>query len=165
MRTKENYLKQTGVFQIMLKKTMLILIALSVSLAAAGCGAAKKETVTEGTAVSSSAVLSAKVSEITSHGNVTLDVAENEMKSCGMNVGDIVTVSIADKEYDMPIGTNYTDVDNGEMVCRFDEENDEYKLAINMGSFAEVTGIGEENTDAGESDRTRHTAEGKEEGA
>lgn len=137
----------------MLKKTMLIFVALlSVNLAAAGCGAAKKETVTEGTAVSSSAVLSAKVSEITSHGNVTLDVAENEMKSCGMNVGDIVTVSIADKEYDMPIGTNYTDVDNGEMVCRFDEKNDEYKLAINMGSFAEVTGIGEEKTDPGESE-------------
>ena len=55
---------------------MLIFVALlSVILAAAGCGAAKKETVTEGTAVSSSAVLSAKVSEITSHGNVTLDVA------------------------------------------------------------------------------------------
>ena len=78
MRTKENYLKQTGVFQIMLKKTMLIFVALlSVIRAAAGCGAAKKETVTEGTAVSSSAVLSAKVSEITSHGNVTLDVAES----------------------------------------------------------------------------------------
>ena len=152
MRTKENHLKQKGAYQLMLKKTMLFLVALSVCLAAAGCGGAKKEAAPEGTAAASSAVLSAKVSEIASHGNVTLDVSDNEMKNCGMNVGDIVTVSIAEKEYDMPIGTNYTDVDSGEMVCRFDEEIDKYKLAINMGSFAEATGIGEEKTDSGESE-------------
>lgn len=130
---------------------MLIFVVLSMILAVTGCSVSKKETMTEETTLSSSAVLSAKVLEISSHGNVKLDVTDNDFKNYGMNIGDIITVSIANKKYDLPIGTNYTDVDSGEMVCRFDEKNDEYKLAINMGSFAKVTGIGEEKTDPKES--------------
>ena len=146
----------------MCKKLMIFIVVLSMILAVAGCGGVKNEAVPEGTGGSSSSssqiseqapgVLSAKVAEIKSHGNVTLDVTGDEMRNCGMDIGDIVTVSIADKEYDMPIGTNYTDVDNGEMVCRFDEEINKYKLAINMGSFAEAAGIGEEKTDSVDSE-------------
>ena len=155
-------LQRKGVYQKMRKKSLVLIIALSMILAVAGCGKAKNEAVPEGTtdfsssssqiSEQASSVLSAKVAEIKSHGNVTLDVTDEEMTNCGMEIGDIVTVSIGDKEYDMPVGTNYTDVDNGEMVCRFDEEINKYKLAINMGSFAEATGIGEEKAVSGESE-------------
>ncbi len=41
----------------------------------------------------------------------------------------------------MPIGTSFNDVDNGSMVLRFDKVENEVSLGINMGSFAEDTGL------------------------
>lgn len=86
------------------------------------------------------------IKQIKKHGNVILDTSFEEMRSDGMDVGDIVTVVVKNKEYDVPVGTSFTDVDSGNMICRFDLEDDEVSLAFNMGSFAEATGIGEKHT-------------------
>ena len=53
---------------------------------------------------------------------------------------------IYDRGYDLPVGTSYTDVDGGEMFCRFDLEDNEVGLAANYGSFAEMTGAAEKQT-------------------
>ena len=84
--------------------------------------------------------------QIKKSGNVILDTTFDEMKANGIEVGDIITVTVADQTFELPVGTSYTDVDVGCMICRFDTEDNEITLAINMGSFASETGIGEKLT-------------------
>ena len=84
--------------------------------------------------------------QIKKSGNVILDSTFDEMKANGIEVGDIITVTVADQTFELPVGTSYTDVDVGCMICRFDTEDNEITLAINMGSFASETGIGEKLT-------------------
>ena len=81
------------------------------------------------------------VTKINKHGNVILDTTFDEMNQKGIEIGDIITVKAGNGVYDIPVGTSYTDVDSGEMFCRFDTEDQEVGLVINMGSFAAETGI------------------------
>ena len=87
-----------------------------------------------------------KIKDIRKHGNLILDTTFEEMNAGGIEVGDIITVYIDDRGYDLPVGTSYTDVDGGEMFCRFDLEDNEVGLAANYGSFAEMTGAAEKQT-------------------
>ncbi len=84
--------------------------------------------------------------DVRKHGNIILDTTFDEMRAAGMDIGDIITVVVGDAEYDLPIGTSYSDVDSGEMVCRFDLEDNDVSIAVNMGSFAEAVGIAEKRT-------------------
>ncbi|MCR5611916.1 MAG: tyrosine-protein phosphatase [Clostridiales bacterium] len=116
---------------ITVKQTVCILLAvLSVLLLLSGCSSASKPFTVE--------IAKNKMS-----GNVISDTTFDELKATGIEIGDIITVKIADREYELPVGTSYTDVDVGKMICRFDTEDNEIALAINMGSFAQETGIGE----------------------
>ena len=90
--------------------------------------------------------LTVRVRDVSKHGNVILETSFDEMEAAGMTVGDVITVSVGDKSYDMPIGTSYNDVDSGAMVCRFDTDENYVVLGINMGSFAENTGLAEKKT-------------------
>lgn len=87
-----------------------------------------------------------KIKDIRKHGNLILDTTFEEMNAGGVEVGDIITVYIDDRGYDLPVGTSYTDVDGGEMFCRFDLEDNEVGLAANYGSFAEMTGAAQKQT-------------------
>lgn len=116
------------------RKTVCILLAaLSVVLLFAGCKKAAKP-------------FAVGVAKVKKSGNVLLDTTFDEMNAHGVEVGDIITVTVADRNFELPVGTSYTDVDVGCMVCRFDTEDNEIALAINMGSFASETGIGEKQT-------------------
>lgn len=84
--------------------------------------------------------------DVRKHGNIILDTTFDEMRAAGMDIGDIITVVVGDAEYDIPIGTSHSDVDSGEMICRFDLEDNEVSVAVNMGSFAEAAGIAEKRT-------------------
>lgn len=86
------------------------------------------------------------VKEVSKHGNLILDTTFEEMNAAGIAIGDVITVILGEKEYDLPVGTAYTDVDSGEMLCRFDLEDNEVALGINYGSFAEETGAAEKQT-------------------
>ncbi len=89
------------------------------------------------------------VSEIEKYGNVKLSISGSEFLEKGYDYGDVVTVSIADKKYEMPVCSNYSDVEEGKMVCavKIDEvdKDDKVVLAINMGDFATNTGIATKN--------------------
>jgi len=87
-----------------------------------------------------------EVKEISKHGNAMLAVTFEEMKAHGLEVGDTITVTVGDNTFDMPVGTGYTDVDTGGMLCRFDTEDGVVSLAVNMGSFAAETGMGVKET-------------------
>ena len=90
--------------------------------------------------------VSVSIRKISKHGNVTLDTTFEELAKHNIEVGDIITVSVGDTSFDLPVGTSYTDVDSGSMICRFDCEDNEVTLAVNMGAFATVTGIAEKQT-------------------
>ena len=120
------------------KKTICALLAVLLLIpAAAGCGNnAKKE----------DSPLTVAIRSISKHGNVVLDISFDEMRDNNMDVGDVITVTVGDNTYDIPVGTAFSDVDSGNMICRFDLEDDEVAVAINMGSFAKEAGIGEKQT-------------------
>ena len=86
-----------------------------------------------------------EVVDIEKYGNLDLKVTGSELLAFGLAYGDIITVEVNGKTYDMPVGTNYSDVDNGLPICRvvIDEENnkDYVVLAINMGDLATTAGI------------------------
>lgn len=85
--------------------------------------------------------------EIQKHGNLILAVHGSDFLAAGYDYGDIISAEIAGKEYTMPVGSNYSDVDSGEAVCRvkIDPESgdDAMILAINMGNLASDAGIAE----------------------
>ena len=89
--------------------------------------------------------LNATVTEIQKYGNVVLSITCKELMDAGFSYGDIVTVTVGGIGYDMPIGSNYADVDQGSMICRAvrsEAEGTDYVLvAINMGDFATIAGI------------------------
>jgi Uncharacterized conserved protein len=90
--------------------------------------------------------VSVSIQKISKHGNVTLDTTFEALKEQNIEVGDIITVFVGDAAYDLPVGTSYSDVDSGSMICRFDREDNEVTLAVNMGAFATVTGLAEKQT-------------------
>lgn len=117
-----------------IRKTVCVLLAvLSVVLLFSGCQKAEKP-------------FTVGFTQVKKSGNVMLDTSFDEMKANGIEVGDIITVTVSDQTFELPVGTSYTDVDVGSMICRFDTEDNEIALAINMGSFASETGIGEKLT-------------------
>ena len=75
------------------------------------------------------------VTEIQKYGNLVLSVPGSELMSRGYAYGDVVTVTLNGQEYDMPVGSNYSDVDQGSMICRVvvkpDLGEDYVVLAIN----------------------------------
>jgi len=83
------------------------------------------------------------IREISKYGNVELAMSGREFLSHGYDYGDIVTVAVGDQTYDMPVGSSYSDVDDGKMICRVEigKEEDRLVLAINMGDFASSAGI------------------------
>ena len=89
--------------------------------------------------------IEAGVSTIQKYGNIVLDISANALLDQGFAYGDIITVHIAGQDLDMPVGSNYSDVDNGNFICRVVEaENPSDSaviLAINMGDLATSLGI------------------------
>ena len=95
----------------------------------------------------------ADVAEIQKYGNLVLSLTGSELLEAGYAYGDVVTVKINGTAYDMPVGSNYADVDQGSMICRVvikpDTNEDQLILAINMGDLATASGIAtKETTDA-----------------
>ena len=92
------------------------------------------------------------VAEIQKYGNLVLSVTGTEFMALGYDYGDIVTVTLNGQEFDMPVGSNYADVDQGSMICRVvvkpDTDEDYMILAINMGDLATTALIAEKEKTA-----------------
>ena len=84
------------------------------------------------------------VQEIQKYGNIVLDVEPKKLQEAGYAYGDILAVTIDGKTYQIPLCTNYSDVDNGSYVAR--DNSDMLIIAINMGDFATTNGIAEKIT-------------------
>ena len=67
-----------------------------------------------------------RIEGVNKYGTLILDTTFEEMNAGGIEVGDIITACVGDNEYVFPVGTLYTDVDRGEMICRFDLNDREF---------------------------------------
>lgn len=81
------------------------------------------------------------VYDITKHGNIVLYMYGSDLFDKGFEHGDVVEIAVAEKTWDVPLCTNYSDVDNGGVVLRATAATDGVVLAINMGDFATSAGI------------------------
>lgn len=79
------------------------------------------------------------VAEIQKYGNLVLSISASDFLAQGYAYGDVITAQIGSQTFAMPVGTNYSDVDNGNPVCRVTDG--QVILAINMGDLATTSGI------------------------
>ena len=96
------------------------------------------------------AVVTTTVTEIQKYGNMVLAVKGTELLNAGYAYGDLVTVTLLGQDLDMPIGSNYSDVDQGSMILRVvvkEDLSEDYALiAINMGDLATTAGVATKET-------------------
>ena len=83
----------------------------------------------------------ATVSDIAKYGNLVLDITGAELFNQGYEYGDLLDVTVAEQTWEVPLCSNYSDVDNGVAVLRASSEEEVVVLAINMGDFATTAGI------------------------
>ncbi|MBR7040904.1 MAG: tyrosine-protein phosphatase [Clostridia bacterium] len=93
------------------------------------------------------------VTEIQKYGNMVLSVSGSDLLSRGFAYGDGVTVTVNGQSYEMALGSNFSDVEQGSMILRVvikPETNEDYALiAINMGDLATTAGVAtKEKTEA-----------------
>ncbi|MBE5848524.1 MAG: hypothetical protein E7300_12755 [Lachnospiraceae bacterium] len=90
----------------------------------------------------------AAVANIQKYGNVVLDLACRDLLASGYEYGDVLNVSFLDQKLQLPLCSNYSDVDSGTAGI-FARQKDEYvQLAINMKDFATTYGIANKITAA-----------------
>lgn len=113
-----------------MKKTLSLLLSLVLMLSLAlPASAAETEYPT----------LEGGVTEIQKYGNIVLDIDPADLKDGGYTYGDLLTVTVNGTGYDMPLCTNYSDVDTGALVLR--DSEGVLIAAINMGDFATTNGL------------------------
>lgn len=87
---------------------------------------------------------------IDKYGNIDLVISPEALKAQGYEPADIILVKIDEAEMEMPIVTQYTDVDSGKPLCCYKTSEDGTKektvLAIYSGNLAETMGIAQKYT-------------------
>ena len=107
-----------------MKRLLVILLVLAISLS--GLFAAGYET------------LEGVITGISKYGNAATDISEEKAISAGYEAGDMVTLTVGSYTAQAPLGTDYSNVDSGNLVAVLSDEGIE--VAINYGSFATVSG-------------------------
>ena len=89
--------------------------------------------------------IEAGIREINKYGSLVLTISATGLLERGYEYGDIAAVTIDGQTYAMPVVSNYSDVDNGTMLCRViasdDPDQNVVILAINMDDLATTLGI------------------------
>ena len=89
------------------------------------------------------AVLLGQAASISKYGNVTTDIPYGNLGVVGIAVGDILKVEITgQKALELPLGTGYSNVDQGSPLALADTSTGTLALAINRGDFATTYGLG-----------------------
>ena len=78
------------------------------------------------------------VQSIAKYGNLELTIPGSELDKAGFEYGDLLKITVDGKEFTVPYGTNYSDVDQGSTILR--NSDGHLTLAINMGDFAGKNG-------------------------
>jgi len=120
----------------MKKKIIIFVLSILMLLPLVGCQANKVEEVIQEEKITQTV----GIKEINKHGNVILAVYADDLKN-SFAPGDIVDVEVNSNTLTLPVGTSYSDVNQGECILRYDLEDNGAVLAINMGNFAKLVGI------------------------
>lgn len=83
----------------------------------------------------------AAVADIAKYGNLILDITGADLFEQGYEYGDMLEVNVSDQTWELPLCSNYSDVDTGVAVLRATSAEEAVVLAINMGDFATTAGI------------------------
>lgn len=113
-----------------MKKTMSLLLALVLALT---LSVSAEDAVFEG-----------GVTEIQKYGNIVLDIDPAKLQEAGFTYGDVLAVKVDGKDFQIPLCTNYSDVDTGELVAR--DSGGVLIVALNMGDFATANGLAAKET-------------------
>ena len=109
-----------------MKKFISLFLTLMLALSAAVLPAFADDT---------AATVSATVAAVEKYGNLDMDeTALAAFEAAGFEAGDIIHVTFGETALDIPYGTNYSDVDTGNLVIR--NNGAMIIVAINMGNFA-----------------------------
>ena len=96
-------------------------------------------------ALANATAVETRIAEIQKYGNLVLEITGSDFLTQGYAYGDVISANICGVEYDMPVCSNYSDVNEGSTVCRvvIDEASGEDRvvLAINMGDLATKAGV------------------------
>lgn len=111
-----------------MKKLVSLLLALTLCVVIVGCTTADD-------------TKTAVVADIAKYGNLILSISGEELFNQGYEHGDLLEVTVAEQTWEVPLCSNYGDVDNGATVLRASSAEDPIVLAINMGDFATTAGI------------------------
>ena len=87
------------------------------------------------------------------YGNIELDISTEKFMKAGFAYGDVVTVDVNGNSYEMPVCSNYNDVDTRKMLVRATEGASSVIVAINYGQLAVDAGLAKPNTDPAVSDK------------
>ncbi len=112
-----------------MKKKVNLLTVLILALLMVSCVSTENSAVTY-------QELTGTVASISKYGNSYTTIGATNAESLGYATGDIIEVEINGEKLEMPIGTSYSDVDNGSFIAKLDYELDSLELAINHGNFA-----------------------------
>ena len=127
-----------------MKKIFRLLIALTVATSLFSCN--KNQNIKN---QKTEPIFKSSVNNIQKYGNVVLNGTGDDFLKSGFEYGDIVNVNINNADYELPVVSNYSDVEQGKYLCRvgIDTETklDSVILAINMGDFATSTGVATKN--------------------
>ena len=78
---------------------------------------------------------------ISKYGNLVLEITGEAFFASGYDYGDVISAEILGAAWRMPVGSSYSDVDEGKPVCRVESMEDAVVLAVNMGDLATSAGI------------------------
>lgn len=85
------------------------------------------------------------VAAIEKYGNLDLDIKPEALYTTGLELGDVLDVTVNGYSLEIPFCTAYSDVNTGECVVRDNQESDILVVAINMGNFAGTYGVEEDD--------------------
>ena len=88
---------------------------------------------------------SGEVSDVSKYGNITINLYTQNLLNAGFEFGDVLKIKIGDEEFQAPFATDYSDVNNDELVVRASNGvgTSPIIVAINMGNFANTYGVSE----------------------
>ena len=84
-----------------------------------------------------------RVAAVEKYGNLDLDIKPEALYTAGLELGDVLDVTVNGVSLDIPFCTSYSDVNTGENVVRDNQESDLLVVAINMGNFSTTYGVEE----------------------
>jgi len=88
----------------------------------------------------------AETGSIRKYGNIVLSITQEELFAAGYVCGDVLTVRFPGHTLELPLCSNYSDVDSGKAGVFARDEDLCVVLAINMGDFASVYGLAVKTT-------------------